>query len=96
MYLAGRPPLGYDVLSLDVGITPSAQGVPGALEHATPVKPVHRQAVTCTALSLISAPGLAICEAVYALGVMLACCAALWSALRGWWRECVSRTGMSL
>ena len=41
VYLEGRPPIGYDVLSLDVGITPSAQGVPGALQHATPVKPVH-------------------------------------------------------
>ena len=38
--LEGRPALGYDVLSLDVGITPSGQGVPGALEHTTPVKPV--------------------------------------------------------
>ncbi len=40
MLLEGRPALGYDALSLDVGITPSGQGVPGALEHATPVKPV--------------------------------------------------------
>ncbi|CAL8466157.1 g5693 [Coccomyxa elongata] len=35
-----RPPIAYDALSLDIGITPSAQGVPGALQHATPVKPV--------------------------------------------------------
>ena len=42
VYLEGRPPISYDVLSLDVGITPSAQGVPGALKYATPVKPVHR------------------------------------------------------
>lgn len=42
VHLQGRPSIGYDVLSLDVGITPSAQGVPGALEHATPVKPVHK------------------------------------------------------
>ncbi len=47
VYLAQRPPVKYDILSLDAGITPSAQGVPGALEHATPVKPVHRQAVAC-------------------------------------------------
>ena len=48
--------------------------------------------VTCTMLSLTSAPDLAIFEAFHGLGVMLKCCAALWSALRGWWRECVSRT----
>ena len=39
---SGRPPVAYDALSLDIGITPSAQGVPGALQHATPVKPVSR------------------------------------------------------
>ncbi|KAK9902254.1 hypothetical protein WJX75_009733 [Coccomyxa subellipsoidea] len=37
---SNRPPISYDALSLDIGITPSAQGIPGALEHATPVKPV--------------------------------------------------------
>lgn len=42
--LAGRPDMRYDVLSIDVGITPSAQGVPGAMEHAIPVKPVSRYA----------------------------------------------------
>jgi len=37
--LAGRPPIGYDRLSLDTGSTPDLS-VPGAAEHATPVKPV--------------------------------------------------------
>ena len=32
--------LRYDVLSIDIGSTPSVDGVPGALEHATRVKPV--------------------------------------------------------
>ena len=40
--LEGREPISYDVLSIDVGITPSGQGIPGALEFATPVKPVSR------------------------------------------------------
>lgn len=30
----------YDVLSIDIGSTPPVDGVPGALEHATRVKPV--------------------------------------------------------
>ena len=34
-----RPPVTYDVLSLDSGITP-AMAVPGAAEHAVAVKPV--------------------------------------------------------
>jgi len=40
--LQGRPPLSYDVLSINVGITPSALLVPGAQEHATAVKPIDR------------------------------------------------------
>jgi selenide,water dikinase len=36
----GRPPLSYDVLSLDVGIAPAAADVPGAAAHAVPVKPI--------------------------------------------------------
>ena len=55
--LEGRPALGYDVLSLDVGITPSGQGVPGALEHTTPVKPVS----TCGPLRLKAHSAAAVC-----------------------------------
>jgi selenide, water dikinase len=38
--LRDRPPLAYDVLSLDVGSTPSMGGIPGAEEYATSVKPI--------------------------------------------------------
>lgn len=37
---ADRPPLSYDVLSIDSGITPALDGVPGAREHALPTKPI--------------------------------------------------------
>lgn len=40
--LEGRPPIAYDVLSVNVGITPAATAVPGALQFATPVKPIAR------------------------------------------------------
>jgi selenide, water dikinase len=40
--LKGRPPFAYDVLSVNVGITPAATAVPGALDFATPVKPISR------------------------------------------------------
>jgi len=40
--LEGRPPIAYDVLSVNVGITPAATAVPGALHFATPVKPIAR------------------------------------------------------
>jgi selenide,water dikinase len=39
---AGRPPVAYDVLSLDIGSRPKQVEVPGASEHATPVKPIDR------------------------------------------------------
>lgn len=38
--IEGRPPLYFDVLSLDTGSTPDLS-VPGAAEFSTPVKPVH-------------------------------------------------------
>jgi len=38
--LAGRPPLAYDLVSLDIGSQPQLDDVPGARAHAIPVKPV--------------------------------------------------------
>ncbi|WP_040486158.1 selenide, water dikinase SelD [Lutibaculum baratangense] len=38
---ADRPPLRFDLLSLDIGSTARAN-VPGAAEHATPVRPVRK------------------------------------------------------
>ena len=36
----GRPPIGYDILSIDTGITPLLDGIEGAEEFALSVKPV--------------------------------------------------------
>ena len=41
--LAGRPPLEYDLVSLDIGSQPELDSVPGARAHAVPVKPVSRK-----------------------------------------------------
>ena len=38
--LADRPPIAYDLLSLNIGSTPRGEGVPGAAEHAIGVKPI--------------------------------------------------------
>jgi len=35
-----RPPVPFDLLSLNTGSTPNTADVPGALEHAIPVKPI--------------------------------------------------------
>jgi selenide,water dikinase len=35
-----RPPVPYDILSINIGSTPSAREVPGVAEHALPVKPI--------------------------------------------------------
>ena len=35
-----HPPVGYDVCSINVGSTPQVGRVPGATEHAVPVKPI--------------------------------------------------------
>ncbi len=39
--IAGRPPVSYDLLSIDTGSTPETHGIDGA-EHALPVKPIDR------------------------------------------------------
>lgn len=39
---ADRPPIEFDVLSIDIGSTPRASDVPGADEFAIPVKPISR------------------------------------------------------
>lgn len=40
LHFPERPPLGYDLVSLDIGSQPTLATVPGAREHAVPVKPV--------------------------------------------------------
>ena len=36
-----RPPVAYDQVSINIGSTPMLDNVPGAAEHAVPVKPIH-------------------------------------------------------
>ncbi|HEY8381260.1 MAG TPA: selenide, water dikinase SelD [Microvirga sp.] len=50
VHLRGRPSVRYDVVSLDTGSTPEAEAVPGAAEHALPVKPVAAFLAAWTAL----------------------------------------------
>src|ERR1700719_2046778 len=38
--LAARPPIAYDILSIDVGITPDLTSIAGAAEHGVAVKPI--------------------------------------------------------
>ncbi|MFM8556998.1 MAG: FAD-dependent oxidoreductase, partial [Betaproteobacteria bacterium] len=40
LLLADRPPISYDLLSLNLGSTPRHDQVPGAAEHAVGVKPI--------------------------------------------------------
>ncbi|MCW9079167.1 MAG: selenide, water dikinase SelD [Gammaproteobacteria bacterium] len=46
----GRPPVDFDLLSINTGSTPRTIGVPGALEHAMPVKPIDAWLVQWQAL----------------------------------------------
>src|SRR5574340_926844 len=40
---SGRPPVRYDVVSIDIGSRPRQDDVPGAALHATAVKPIDRR-----------------------------------------------------
>jgi selenide,water dikinase len=40
LHRAGGEPIAYDLLSVDTGATPDVSGVPGADEHALPLKPI--------------------------------------------------------
>ena len=43
--LPGRPAVHYDALTIDVGITPAATAVHGAIQFSTPVKPISTCAI---------------------------------------------------
>lgn len=48
--IEGRPPLAYDLLSINVGITPLLEGIEGAAENGLAVKPVSTFAARWQAL----------------------------------------------
>ncbi len=42
IHCRNRPPVAYDVVSIDIGSAPMTVDVPGAAEHVVPVKPIDR------------------------------------------------------
>src|ERR1051326_6679668 len=44
-----RPPVPYDLVSIDIGSTPNVYDVPGAADHAIPVKPIGGFLARCAA-----------------------------------------------
>jgi selenide, water dikinase len=42
IYCRGRPPVKYDIVSMNIGSTPQTSGVPGADGNVVPVKPINQ------------------------------------------------------
>lgn len=42
VHCAHHPPISFDILSVDIGSTPTLSTVPGAKDHAIPVKPISK------------------------------------------------------
>jgi selenide,water dikinase len=42
IFCANRPPVSFDILSIDIGSTPATISVPGAADYAIPAKPVAK------------------------------------------------------
>ena len=40
VFAAGRPPIGFDILSIDIGSQPTLHAIEGAKEHALGIKPI--------------------------------------------------------
>lgn len=59
VHCTGRPPVAFDMLSIDTGSTPSTFGIEGAREHAIPIKPIDGflRAVTAIEDKLRTNPG---------------------------------------
>ena len=51
-----RPPIAYDLVSLNPGSVPATEMVPGAAEHAIPVKPIDRFLVRWRQLEIVGYP----------------------------------------
>ena len=39
---SGRPPIPYDILSINTGSSPHQRGIPGVAEHTLSIKPIDR------------------------------------------------------
>ena len=50
VHVPGRPPVHYDLLSINTGSRPRTIDVPGALEHALPIKPIDHWLLEWNAL----------------------------------------------
>ena len=56
--LEGRPPLTFDLLSIDAGITPALAAIKGAAEHGIAVKPISSLMPKLRKIEeLLAAPG---------------------------------------
>ena len=76
VHVPGRPPVGYDICSIDIGITSDMPSLPGFAEHAHPAKPLDAFADAWEAFAAQGAPRPVAVIGAGAAGVELALAAA--------------------
>ncbi|MDA9639770.1 selenide, water dikinase SelD [SAR116 cluster bacterium] len=91
VHFAERPPIGFDMLAVNIGGEPDLDAIPGAREHAIPVKPISLFKGRLNALLEKSRP-----EKIIVIGGGAAGCELALALSKRWQREIGHRPKMAL
>ena len=91
VHMAGRPPLPFDVLSLNIGGAPDLQAIDGAAQHCIPVKPISQFRARLEALTATGHP-----DRLAVIGGGAAGCELALALSKRWFRATGTRPGIHI